>query len=94
MMHDEDGDVMLALQRAEVAEQRGDFSGVVLVDAVEAHEGIEHEKARRVAADRVAKARLIAPAIEAQDGHGTPAPSAEEYWPGWQTTQAVAFWRA
>jgi hypothetical protein len=33
MMHDEDGDVVLALQGAEVAEQRGDLSGVVLVGA-------------------------------------------------------------
>ncbi|HSO37887.1 MAG TPA: hypothetical protein VLT33_35410, partial [Labilithrix sp.] len=61
MMHDEDGDVVLALQRAEVAEQRGDLSGVVLVDAMKAHEGIENQKARRVPANRIAKARLIAP---------------------------------
>jgi hypothetical protein len=70
MMHDEDGDVVLALQGAEVAEQRGDLTGVVLVDAVQAHEGVEHEKARRIAADGVAKARLIASAIEAEHGDG------------------------
>jgi hypothetical protein len=65
MMHDEDGDVVLALQGAEVAEQRGDLSGVVLVDAMKSHEGIEDEEARRVAANRVAQTRLIAPANEA-----------------------------
>ena len=70
MMHDENGDVVLALQRAEVAKQRGDLAGVVLVDAVQAHEGIEHEETRRVAANGVAQARLIAPAIEAEYGHG------------------------
>jgi len=70
MMHDEDGDVVLALQRAEVAEQCRDFSSIVLVDAVQAHEGIEDEEARRVAAYGVAQARLVPPAIEAEDGHG------------------------
>ncbi len=70
MMHNEDGDVVVALQGAEVAEQRRDLTGVVFVDALEANEGVEHEKAGRVAADGIAKARLIAPAIEAEDGDG------------------------
>jgi len=70
MMHDEDGDVVLALQRTEVAEQRGDLTGVVLVDAVQAHEGIKDEETRRVSADGVAQPRLIASAIEAEHGHG------------------------
>jgi hypothetical protein len=35
MVHDEDGDVVLALEGAEVAEQGGDLAGVVLVDTVE-----------------------------------------------------------
>ena len=56
MMHDEHGDIVLALQGAEIAEQGGDLTGVVLVNAVKSNKGIEHEKARRVAADGVAKA--------------------------------------
>ncbi len=70
MMHDEDGDVVLALQGAEIPEQRGDLTGVVLVDAVQSDEGIEDEQARRIAADGVSQARLVAPAIEAQNGDG------------------------
>ena len=43
VMDDEDSDVVLALEGAEVAKERGDFAGVVLVDAVEADERIEDE---------------------------------------------------
>jgi hypothetical protein len=68
-MHEDNGDVLLALQRTEVAEQRGDLSRVVLVDAVQPCKGVEEEEARRVAADCVAKARLIAPAITIRGDH-------------------------
>jgi len=63
-MHDEDGGIELTLKRAQVSEDRGDRAGVVLVDAMNADEGIENDEARGVAPDGIAKACLIAPAIE------------------------------
>lgn len=66
MVHDEDGDVMLALEGAEVAEQGGDLAGVVLVDAVQTDEGVEHEQAWCELADGGTQAGLVAAAIEAQ----------------------------
>jgi hypothetical protein len=60
-VHDEDGDVMLALQGAEVAEQGGDLAGVILVDAVETDEGVEHEQAGREPADSGAQAAWSRP---------------------------------
>jgi len=40
-MDDEHGNVMLALQLAQVGEQRGDFAAGVFVDAVETYERIK-----------------------------------------------------
>jgi len=45
VVHDEDGDVVLALEGTKVAEQGGDLAGVVFVDAVKPDEGVEHEQA-------------------------------------------------
>jgi len=45
MGHD-DCEVVLALQCAQVREQRGDVASIVLVDAVQAHEWIEQEQPR------------------------------------------------
>lgn len=70
MMHDENGDIELPLKRPQVTEQEGDFAGIVLVDAMQADERIEHEQAWRISANGVAKARLIASAIEAEDRDG------------------------
>jgi hypothetical protein len=42
VVHDEDGDVMLALEGTEVAKQGRDLAGVVLVDAVEPDKGVKH----------------------------------------------------
>lgn len=53
-MDDDDGDGERALELAEVAEQGGDLAGVVLVDTVQAHEGIEDQEARRVGRDGAA----------------------------------------
>jgi hypothetical protein len=70
VMDDEHGDVELALEGAEVAEQGGDLAGVVLVDAVQAHERVEHEQPGCEAANGSAQARLVASAIEAKDRNG------------------------
>ena len=40
-MDEDDGQVELALQGSKVGQQFGDFAGVVFVDGVQAHEGIE-----------------------------------------------------
>ena len=51
MVYDKDGDVVLALKGAEVAEQGGDFAGVVFIDPMETNKGVEHEQAWRELAD-------------------------------------------
>lgn len=43
VVHDEDGDIVLALELAEKREHGGDLRGAVLVDAMEADEGVEQE---------------------------------------------------
>ena len=70
VMDDEDGSVMGALQLAEVAKERGDLSGVVLVDAVQPDEGVEDEEPRRVLLHGVAEAPLVVGAVESEGGSG------------------------
>jgi hypothetical protein len=57
---------MLALEGTRIAEQGGDLAGVVLVDAVETDEGVEHEQARCKLADGDAQVGLVAATIEAK----------------------------
>lgn len=68
VVHDEDGYVVGALQLAQIAEQRGDLTGVVFVDAMQAHKGIEHEHSRRVLRDSVAEPPLVVLTVEPQRG--------------------------
>ena len=70
VVHDDDGHVVGALELAQVPEHGGHLPGVVLVDAVQAHEGIEHQQARRVRGDRRAQSRLVVGAVEAQGRRG------------------------
>lgn len=44
MVHEYDGDVVAALELAQVREQRRDLAGLILVDPVQAHERIEDEE--------------------------------------------------
>ena len=44
VVDDDDGELVAALQLAQVGEQRRDLAGDVLVDAVQADEGIEDEE--------------------------------------------------
>src|SRR5580658_10493758 len=60
VVDDEDGEIEVALQGTQVAEHGGDLSGVVLVDAVQAHEGIEDEQPRCGAAHGAGQSVLIA----------------------------------
>lgn len=70
VMDDQDGDVVRALKRAAVATYREAFAGGAFADAVEPHERIADAQAWRTAADGGAQPRLIAGAIEAEDGCG------------------------
>ncbi len=44
VMHQEDREVKLPLQRAKVRQQLGHFTGVVLVNAVKSHQGIQNQQ--------------------------------------------------
>ena len=70
VMHDDDGKLVRTLELAEIAEHGGDVAGLVLVDPVEAHEGVEEEKARRVGADGLSEPPLIARQVESDGGCG------------------------
>ncbi len=50
MVDDHEGEVVGSLEFAQVAEDGGDVLGLVLVDAVQSHEGIEHKESRRMMA--------------------------------------------
>jgi len=63
---DDDGEVEFTLERAQVGEEGGDIAGAVFVDAMEAHEGVEHEQSRPEPAHGVGESRLIALEIEAK----------------------------
>jgi len=51
VVDDDDGEVVLALQLAQVGEQARDVAGVVLVEPVQAYEGVEQEHAGRALGD-------------------------------------------
>ena len=50
---------MLALECAQIGEQRGDLAGVVFVDAMQTYERNEHDQARREGAHGLAVPFLI-----------------------------------
>ena len=66
MVDNEHGEPIPALQLAQIGEQRGDLAAGVLVDAVEAHEGIEDEQPRLQLGDGVGEAVPIGLEIETQ----------------------------
>ena len=70
MMHEEDGGVEVALEVAQIGEHRGDLRGGVHVDAVQAHEGIEHEQRGPQGGDRLAQALLVLGQIQAEGRGG------------------------
>ena len=70
VMHDEYGEAVLPLQGAQVREQRCDFAAGVFIDAVQAHEGIEHQQAGRQLHDGFIETRAIDRLIEPHAGGG------------------------
>ena len=70
MVHDEHSELVLALQGAKVREQRRDFAAGVLVDAVQAHERIEHQEARFQLRNGVFEALAVGGLVDAQRRSG------------------------
>ncbi len=70
VMHHEHGELVLPLQGAQVGEQRCDFAARILVDAVQAHERIEHQEARFELRDGVFEALSISGLVESHGGSG------------------------
>ena len=70
VMDDEHGNVMLALQLAQVGEQRGDLAAGVFVDAVETYERIEDEQARLQSGDGLGEVAAVGIQIEPDGGRG------------------------
>ena len=68
VVDEHDGAAEAALQLAQVGEQRRDLGGGVLVDAVQAHEGVEDDEPRPQAFDLLAQARAVGRDVEADDG--------------------------
>ena len=70
VMHDEHGELVLSLQRAQVCEQRRDFTAGVFVDAVQANERVEHQEARLELRDGVFEALAVGGLIDSHGGSG------------------------
>ena len=68
VVHEHDGGVELSLQVAQEAEDGGDLGDGVLVDAMQAHQGVEDEQARGEALDGVVQALAVTVMVEAQCG--------------------------
>ena len=69
VMHQQDRQVELPLQRAKVRQQLGHFAGVVLVDAVKSHQGIQNEQPGSQPLGRLQEPR----AVRDRDRAGEPA---------------------
>lgn len=70
MVDEENGDIVRALELAEVAEERGDFARVVFVARVEADERIENEELGAEPPDGGEEALLVGGGVEANGGRG------------------------
>ena len=56
MVHDDNGGIELALQLTQKGEQCGYLARIVLVDAVQTHEGVEQQESGPKLSDRLAQA--------------------------------------
>jgi hypothetical protein len=66
VVYEADGEVELALEAAEEAEEVADVCGGVLVSAVEADEGVEDEESGPYAVEGDAQAALVVEGVEAE----------------------------
>src|SRR5262249_59182047 len=72
MVDDEDGKGVAALQLAQVGEQRGDLAAGVLVDPVQAHEGVEDQQFRLQPGNGFLQSDPIGGKSEGEGGGGGP----------------------
>ena len=70
VMHQQDREVELPLQRTKVRQQLGHFTGVVLVDAVKSHQGIQNEQPGPEPLGCLPEPRAVPIAIEPEHGRG------------------------
>jgi len=70
VMHQCDGDIVLALKRAKASEDGGDLACIVLVCTVEPNQGIENQESRLKAFDSGYEAPKVGLDIEAKRRHG------------------------
>ena len=70
VVNDNHGDAVAALQLAQIGEQRRHLAAGVLIDAMQAHEGIEDEQARLQFGDRLVEASAVGLKIEPHGGCG------------------------
>src|SRR5262249_58891849 len=70
MVDDEDGKGVAALQLAQVGEQGGDLAAGILVDPVQAHEGVEDQQLRLQPGNGFLQSDPIGGKIEGQSGGG------------------------
>jgi hypothetical protein len=70
MMDDQHGNAVSTLQFAQIGEQRRNLAAGVLVDAVQAHEGIEDEQAWLQSGHGLGEVVAIGIEVEADSGRG------------------------
>ncbi len=70
VVDDDHGDGVAALQLAQIGEQRCHLTAGVLIDAMQTHEGIEHQQARLQVGDGVVEASAVGREIQSHGGCG------------------------
>jgi len=65
VVYDDESEIVLALESAEISEERGDIAAVILAQAMQPDEGIEEQQARAKPLHSSRQARLIALEVEA-----------------------------
>ena len=70
MVDDDHGDGVAALQLSQIGEQRRHLTAGVLIDAMQTHEGIEHEQAWLQVGDGVVEASAVGREIQSHGGCG------------------------
>src|SRR5271166_3873864 len=70
MVDEGDGGVVVALQGAQIGQERRDLTGDVLIDGVQAHKGVENEELGLQVSDGSLQGLLVFSAIESQSRDG------------------------
>ena len=70
VVDDDDGEIVSPLQLTQPGEERSNLARGIFVDAMQTHEGIEHEQAGSQPGDGLLEASAIGLEIEAQGGDG------------------------